>query len=103
MDPALLRRIEQVWVARLGPASARLLPGDVAHIGVTTHSGQRERGFGRAVVTAALAHALGESHLAQYQTLLANRGAMSIARAVSSTTAPRASPGDAAGTRSSTM
>jgi hypothetical protein len=33
-------------------------------------------------VSAALAHALDEGHLAQYQTLLANRGAMSIARAL---------------------
>jgi GNAT superfamily N-acetyltransferase len=61
-------------------AGARLLPGNVAHIGVATSSGHRGRGFGRAVVTAALAHAIDQEHLAQYQTLLANRGAMSIAQ-----------------------
>jgi predicted GNAT family acetyltransferase len=63
-------------------AGARLLPGDVAHIGVLTASGQRGRGLGRAVVTATLTHALEEARLPQYQTLLANRGAMSIARAL---------------------
>jgi GNAT superfamily N-acetyltransferase len=63
-------------------AGARLLNGNVAHIGVVTLSAQRGRGLGRAVVTAALAHALDEGRLAQYQTLRANRGAMSIARAL---------------------
>jgi hypothetical protein len=61
-------------------AGARLLPGDVAHIGVATSSGHRGCRLGRAVVTAALAHALDQEQLAQYQTLLANQGAMAIAR-----------------------
>jgi GNAT superfamily N-acetyltransferase len=63
-------------------AGGERLRGDVAHIGVVTHPAQRGRGLGRAVVAAAFAHALDEGMLPQYQTLLANHGAMSIAHAL---------------------
>ena len=50
--------------------------------GVLTHPDHRGCGRGRAVVSATVAHALAAERLIIYQTLLANRGAVSVADAL---------------------
>lgn len=59
----------------------RLL-GRVAHIGVVSDRRHRARGYGRAVVQAAAAHALALGLLPQYQTLAANAPALRIAESL---------------------
>jgi ribosomal protein S18 acetylase RimI-like enzyme len=50
--------------------------------GVITHPAHRGRGYGRAVVSASMQHALDRGDLVVYQTLVANLPAVAIARAL---------------------
>jgi GNAT superfamily N-acetyltransferase len=68
--------------AAVSAAGAETLLGQVAHIGVLTHPAHRGRGLARQVVAAAAAHAHSEGLLPQYQTLLSNRAAVAVARAI---------------------
>ena len=57
------------------------VPG-VASPGVVAHPSHRGRGYGRAVVSAAVAEALGDGDLVLYQTLLSNAPAVTVARSL---------------------
>lgn len=62
-------------------AAARYRPAweETAHIGVVTHPAYRGRGYGRAVVSAATAQALGAGFVVLYQTSLANTPSVALA------------------------
>jgi RimJ/RimL family protein N-acetyltransferase len=53
-----------------------------ANHGVITHPVYRGRGYGKAVVSASMQHAFERGYLNVYQTLVANAGAVGIARAL---------------------
>jgi len=54
----------------------------VASIGVLTHPAHRACGYGRFVVSAAMAHALEHGHLVVYQTLMSNEPSVAIAKSL---------------------
>ncbi len=56
--------------------------GRIAHVGVVTASGQRERGYGRDVVSRIVNHAISGGLVAQYQTLRGNLASMAVAAAL---------------------
>src|SRR5262249_11102343 len=66
---------------RLGAAAGfERVQDRVAHIGVLADPRSRERGFGRLVTQAVGARAMALQLLPQYQTLLANTGALRIGK-----------------------
>jgi GNAT superfamily N-acetyltransferase len=66
----------------ISAAGFERLLGRVAHIGVLTHPAHRGYGHARRVVSAVALRALAAGLLPQYQTLLSNRSALSVARAL---------------------
>ena len=68
---------ELVAVAHYG-----MLAADAASIGVLTHPAYRNCGYGKAVVSAAMADAFSHGHVVLYQTLEANRASVSLAEAL---------------------
>ncbi len=61
-------------------ASAYQMLGEVlGYIGVVSHPGHRGKGYGRAVVTASMEHALGKGLIAQWRTLRSNAPAIALA------------------------
>jgi GNAT superfamily N-acetyltransferase len=63
--------------------SGYIVMGDaLAYIGVITHPGHRGKGHAKAVVSAAVADALGKGFVAQWRTPQANEGAVALARSV---------------------
>lgn len=59
-----------------------MLAHDAASIGVLTHPAYRNRGYGKTVVSAAMADAFSHGHVVLYQTLVANRASVSLAKAL---------------------
>lgn len=55
---------------------------DAASIGVITHPDYRGKGYGRAVVSAAMAHALDAGHMVIYQARADNVGSIAISKAL---------------------
>ena len=55
---------------------------DAASIGVLSHPAHRSRGYGKAVVSAAMADAFEQGHLVIYQTLSANHPSVRLATAL---------------------
>jgi GNAT superfamily N-acetyltransferase len=64
-------------------AAGMLRPhGPLRNIYIATHPGYRRRGYGRAVVSAMTAHALGEGTIPHYQALAANGASLALARSL---------------------
>jgi RimJ/RimL family protein N-acetyltransferase len=92
-------RVEWMWHSSLGPDHPEVfgyvLDGEIlaacrplmwnrwtANHGVITHPAHRGRGYGKAVVSASMQRGFERGHLNVYQTLVANAGAVGIARAL---------------------
>jgi predicted GNAT family acetyltransferase len=55
---------------------------DAAWLGVVTHPGFRGKGYGKAVVSAAMSDAFDLGHFVLYQTLLSNAPSVGLARSL---------------------
>jgi len=66
----------------MAASAYEVLGGVLAYIGVVSHPAHRGRGYGRAVVTASMDHALGKGLLCQWRTLRSNAPAVALAQAM---------------------